>query len=69
MLGPVQKKWLLETLKNSEGTFKVIASPVPFTAGIKPGSRDPWDGFPKEREEIFSFIETEKNRGCLSDRG
>lgn len=65
MLGPVQKKWLLETLKKSEGTFKVLASPVPFTSGVKPGSRDPWDGFPKEREEIISFIENEKIEGLF----
>ncbi|NNE92449.1 MAG: alkaline phosphatase family protein, partial [Verrucomicrobiales bacterium] len=65
MLGPVQKKWLLETLKKSEGTFKVIASPVPFTEGIKKGSRDPWDGYPEEREEIFSFIESEKIEGVF----
>jgi alkaline phosphatase D len=58
MLGPVQKAWLLETLKNSKATFKVLASPVPWTEGIKPGSRDPWDGYPDEREEIFSFIES-----------
>ncbi len=65
MLGPVQKKWFLETLRNSSGTFKVITSPVPFTAGIKPGSRDPWDGYPEEREEIFSFIETENIEGVF----
>jgi len=65
MLGPVQKKWFLETLKNSTGTFKVIASPVPFTAGIKPGSKDPWDGYPEERKEIFSFIETENIEGVF----
>ena len=56
MLGPVQKAWLLKTLKESKATFKVLTSPVPFTPGIKPGSKDPWDGFPEEREEIFSHI-------------
>ena len=65
MLGPVQKAWLKETLKNSTGTFKVLASPVPWTEGIKPGSRDPWDGYPKEREEIFSFIESNKINGVF----
>ncbi len=65
MLGPVQKKWFLETLKNSKGTFKVIASPVPFTEKIKPGSKDPWDGYPEEREEIFSFIDNEKIEGVF----
>lgn len=65
MLGPVQKAWLLETLKNSKGTFKVLASPVPWTEGIKPGSKDPWDGFPEEREEIFSFIDQQKIPGVF----
>lgn len=57
MLGPFQKKWLLEGVAASQATFKVIVSPVPFTPNIKPGSRDPWDGFPEEREEIFSLID------------
>ncbi|MAR08588.1 MAG: alkaline phosphatase [Blastopirellula sp.] len=65
MLGDVQKRWLLETLKRSSGTFKVIASPVPFTANIKPGSKDPWDGYADEREEIFQFLEKEKVDGVL----
>ena len=65
MLGTFQKQWLKNTLKNSEATFKVIASSVPFSEGIKPGSKDPWDGYPEEREEIFSFIEKEKIEGVL----
>jgi alkaline phosphatase D len=65
MLGPVQKAWLLDTLQQSKGTFKVLASPVPWTEGIKPGSRDPWDGFPEEREEIFSFIESNRIEGVF----
>ena len=65
MLGPVQKKWLLDGLSKSEATFKVIASPVPFTAKIKPGSKDPWDGYPEEREEIFSHIESNKIDGAF----
>jgi alkaline phosphatase D len=65
MLGPVQKKWLKETLAASRGTFKVLASPVPWTEGIKPGSRDPWDGFPEEREEIFSYLEEKKIDGVI----
>jgi alkaline phosphatase D len=65
MLGPVQKRWLLRTLSQSDAKFKVIASPVPFTEGIKRGSRDPWDGFSEEREEIFSHIESEKIEGVF----
>jgi alkaline phosphatase D len=56
MLGPVQKAWLKKTLRESKGTFKVIASPVPFSPNIKPGSKDPWDGYPAERDEIFSWM-------------
>ena len=63
MLGPVQKKWLLDTLKESRGAFKVLASSVPWSAGVKPGSRDTWDGFVAEREEIFGFIEANKIDG------
>ncbi len=65
MLGPVQRQWLLAGLSNSEATFKVVVSPVPFTPNIKPGSRDPWDGFPKEREKIFSHIETNRIDGVF----
>lgn len=65
MLGTFQKQWLKDTLRSSEATFKVIASSVPFSEGIKPGSKDPWDGYPEEREEIFSFIEKEKIEGVL----
>ena len=56
MIGPVQKKWLRKTLASSRATFKVIASPVPFSPDIKRGSKDPWDGLPEERDQIFSWI-------------
>ncbi len=65
MLGPVQKKWLLKTLAGSKGTFKVIASSVPWTRNTKPGSKDTWDGFPAEREEIFAFIADNKVEGVF----
>jgi len=65
MLGPVQKAWFLETLKSSKGAFKVLASPVPWSAGVKPGSRDTWDGFPEEREEIFAFIKKHRIDGVV----
>lgn len=65
MLGPVQKKWLLRTLKNSKGRFKVLASSVPWSPGVKPRSRDTWDGYPAEREEIFSFVEANQIDGVV----
>lgn len=65
MIGPVQKAWLKSRLKASTATFKVIASSVPWSAGVKPRSRDTWDGFQAEREELFSFLEKEKIEGAL----
>jgi alkaline phosphatase D len=65
MLGPAQKKWLFEKLKASTGTFKVLASPVPWSFGAKPGSPDPWQGYKDEREEIFSFLEANKIDGVI----
>ena len=65
MLGPAQKKWLFKKLKSSTGTFKVLASPVPWSFNTKPGSLDPWHGYKQEREEIFSFIEENKIDGVI----
>jgi len=68
MIGPVQKKWLLERLmasKASGATFTVLASSVPWTTGTKPGSKDTWDGFPQERDEIFSFIKDNRIEGVF----
>lgn len=65
MLGDAQKKWLFKKLKSSKATFKVLASPVPWAFGAKPGSRDPWQGYKAEREEIFSFLEANKIDGVI----
>ncbi len=65
MLGGYQKEWLLEKLLSSEAEFKVVASSVPWSAGVKPGSKDTWDGFSAEREEIFSFIEDNGIEGVI----
>jgi alkaline phosphatase D len=65
MLGPAQKEWLFETLKNSKGTFKVLASSVPWSPGVKPGSKDTWDGFADERDAIFSFLTKHKLTGVV----
>ena len=67
MLGPVQKQWLFRELKASKGTFKVLASPVPWAFGSKSGrgGMDTWEGFREEREEIFSFLERERIDGVI----
>jgi alkaline phosphatase D len=65
MIGPVQKKWLFDTLKSSTGTFKFLVSSVPWSPGVKPGSRDTWDGFDEERNEIFGFLADNKVNGVV----
>jgi alkaline phosphatase D len=65
MLGPTQKAWLLDELKKSNATFKVIASSVAWASGAKPGSRDTWDGFPEERDEIYSRIDDNSIGGVV----
>ena len=65
MLGPEQKAWFLNAIKSSQAEFKVLVSSVPWAAAAKPGSRDTWDGFQAEREEIFSTLEENKIDGVL----
>jgi len=65
MLGPVQKAWLLDALRKSRAEFKVVVSSVPWASGTKPNSRDTWDGFRQEREEIFTWIEANRIDGVL----
>ena len=65
MLGPAQKVWLKETLASSTGTFKVVASPVPWDYRTKGDSKDTWNGFKQERSEIFDFLAAKKIEGVL----
>lgn len=67
MLGPVQLAWLKETLKKSEATFRVIASPVPWAEGSTAGHNklDKWDGYLAERNEIFKFLHENQINGVV----
>jgi alkaline phosphatase D len=65
MLGPAQKAWLLKQLKESEATFKVLASPVPWSFNTKGDSLDTWNGFRDERNEIFGFLQKNKIDGVI----
>lgn len=60
MLGPEQKKWLLDTVKQSKGVFKVLCSSVPWTFHAKGDSSDTWNGYREERNEIFGFLADNK---------
>ncbi|MEX1224316.1 MAG: alkaline phosphatase D family protein [Pirellulales bacterium] len=65
MLGPTQKAWLLEKLKASKATFKVIASGTLWTEHADKGGADSWWGVKQEREEILSLIDREKIPGVI----
>ena len=65
MLGPVQKAWLMETLKQSKGTFRVICSSVPWVYEAKGDSLDTWNGYKAERTKIFDFLAANKIGGVL----
>jgi len=65
MLGPVQKAWLTESLRACQGKFKVLCSSVPWDFRTKGDSKDTWNGFRNEREEIFSLIEENRIEGVV----
>lgn len=56
MLGTKQKQWLLDTLKRSRATYKIVATSVPFHGS----SQDAWGNYKTERDEIVAFIKRER---------
>ena len=65
MLGPEQLQWLKKRLAESDGTFTVLISPVPWVFGAKGDSKDTWNGFKEERNEILDVIRDSKKDGVL----
>lgn len=65
MLGPAQRKWLLEKIKASQGKMLVLCSPVPWVYKAKGDSKDTWNGFKEERTQIFDFLTENKVEGVL----
>lgn len=67
MLGPDQKKWLLEGLAAAKGKFKVIASGTMFSDGADKDGKDSWAGkwARDERNEIFDLINVKKIDGVI----
>lgn len=69
MLGPEQKRWLLDALKKSTAKFKVLASGTMWHEKADKGGADSWAGprspFQEERDEIFDSIDREKISGVI----
>jgi len=68
-LGPDQMAWLKEGLRTSPARFKVLLNSVPiidFSDWIGALSADDrWQGFPKDRTELLTFLDDEAIEGVL----
>ncbi|MGB7329476.1 MAG: alkaline phosphatase D family protein [Rubripirellula sp.] len=67
MLGPDQKKWLLEGLAASKAKFKVLASGTMWSDGADKDGKDSWAGSwaRSERDEILDLINDKKVDGVI----
>lgn len=65
MLGDVQKRWLFKQLRRSKARFKVLLSPVPWAYESKGDAVDTWNGFRRERTEIFDFLAENRIEGVI----
>ena len=61
LLGKQQKEWLFESLASSTALFKCIATSVPLYGG----GVDRWDGYPRERKEIFHRLKEKSIQGVF----
>lgn len=62
-LGKEQKEWLKTSIKDSNATWKVLANNTMFVELSLFGNLfnfDQWDGYYKEKQELFKFLENEK---------
>jgi alkaline phosphatase D len=72
MLGPRQRRWLIERVSGSDAVWKVIVSSVPLSVPTGRAARDSWSnanvlGFPEENATGFAFERTLILK-ALSDR-
>lgn len=60
-----QMDWLKTGLQNSQAAFKLIMNSVPISDFGRVLAADRWQGYPKQRTEILSFIENQHIPGVL----
>ena len=61
LLGYEQRHWLYDNLSNSTAQWKIIGQQVmvaPLLAFGIPVNNDQWDGYPAERDSLFTHLET-----------
>lgn len=71
VLGPVQKRWLRESLAQSTATFKLIVTPTPILGPDRGNKNDNLanEGFVHEGDEIRALLNGQKNVYiCNGDR-
>ncbi len=67
LLGPAQKQWLMDGLKNARQTWNILANQVLFSKiDAKPGegaeySMDQWSGYEMERRQLLRFFDESKS--------
>ncbi|MFT6864379.1 MAG: alkaline phosphatase D [Akkermansiaceae bacterium] len=60
MIGKDQMKTLKRWLADGSGRAKIIVSSIPFFPDATSESSDKWSGFPEQRKEILTHIESKK---------
>jgi alkaline phosphatase D len=60
MIGKDQMKALKKWLDDDSGRAKVVVSSIPFFPDSSSESPDKWSGFPEQRQEILTHIESKK---------
>lgn len=64
MLGPCQHDWLVDRLRNSKATWKIVLSPVPLNATMK--TWDAWSLFSTERTSFLQAVSDVPNVVVIS---
>jgi alkaline phosphatase D len=65
LLGAAQWAWLKQGLKESDATFKVLASGMIWNQATRPFKTDHWAQYPYERNALFRYIGKEKISGVI----
>jgi alkaline phosphatase D len=68
-LGPYQMNWVKEQLRASRATWKIMANEVTMMPTKVLGDAyfmfDSWQGYPREREELLTFIRDQRIRDVV----
>jgi alkaline phosphatase D len=64
-LAPAQWDWLIEGLRRSRATFKIIASAFPLAAPKLPEGTDGLARYPQDRKRLLRFLKEERIEGVV----